>query len=78
MDKILKVFFRFISKNRGEIEAKLNSSKELSENFTSKIKLEYEHDPKLVGGLIIQIGSVMIDTSIKNRLKQLEISMLEA
>ena len=90
LEWILKRFLYLISKSRGEIKGKLTSSKELSqeeleniqkelsENFTSKIKLEYEHDPKLVGGLIIQIGSVMIDTSIKNRLKQLEISMLEA
>ena len=52
--------------------------KELSENFTSKIKLDYKYDPTLIGGLIIQVGSIMIDTSIKNRLKKLEKSMLEA
>ena len=79
-----------MSKGRGEIKAKLRSSKELSqveieniqkqlsENFTSKIILDYKYDPTLIGGLIIQVESIMIDTSIKNRLKQLEKSMLEA
>ena len=78
-----------MSKSRGEIKAKLSSSKELSqveieniqkqlsENFTSKIILDYKYDPTLIGGLIIQVESIMIDTSIKNRLKQLEKSMLE-
>jgi len=79
-----------MSKSRGEIKAKLSSSKELSqveieniqkqlsESFTSKIILDYKYDPTLIGGLIIQVESIMIDTSIKNRLKKLEKSMLEA
>ena len=45
---------------------------ELSENFSSKIKLNYKYDPSLIGGLIIQVGSVMVDTSIKNKLQQIE------
>ena len=83
-------FLQIVSKSRAEIKAKLSSSKELSqieveniqkqlsENFKSKIKLDYKYDPTLIGGLIIQVGSIMIDTSIKNRLNQLEKSMLEA
>ena len=90
LEKILNNFLQLMSKSRGEIKAKLSSSKELSqveieniqkqlsENFTSKIILDYKYDPTLIGGLIIQVGSIMIDTSIKNRLKQLEKSMLEA
>ena len=90
MEKILNNFLQLVSKSRGEVEAKLSSSKELSqneleniqkqlsENFTSKIKLDYKYDPTLIGGLIIQVGSIMIDTSIKNRLKQLKKIMLEA
>ena len=34
--------------------------KNLSENFDSNIKINYKHDPNLLGGLIIQIGSKMI------------------
>ena len=55
-----------------------NIQKELSENFTSKIILEYKYDPSLIGGLIIQVGSIMIDASIKNQLKKLEIKMIGA
>ena len=51
---------------------------ELTKNFSSKIKLQYKFDPSLIGGLIIQVGSTMIDTSIKNKLQQLENKMIEA
>ena len=89
LERILNSFLQLVSKSRGEIRAQLSSSKELSskeleniqkelsENFTSKIKLDYKYDPTLIAGLIIQVGSIMIDTSIKNRLKLLEKSMVE-
>ncbi len=51
---------------------------ELSQNFTAKVQLNYKHDPSLIGGLIIQVGSVMIDTSIKSKLKKLENKMIGA
>ena len=35
-------------------------------------------DPNLIGGLVMQIESIMIDTSIKNKLKQIENKMIEA
>ena len=90
LERILNNFLQLASKSRREIKAQLSSSKELSsseleniqkelsENFTSKIKLDYKYDPTLIGGLIIQVGSIMIDTSIKNRLKRLERSIIEA
>ena len=51
---------------------------ELSKGFTNKLKLDYKCDPRLIGGLIIQVGSAMIDTSIINKLKQLENKMIGA
>ena len=88
--KILKNFIETCSKKRGEMVAKLTAAKELNDNevnkikeelaknFSSKIKLQYKFDPSLIGGLIIQVGSTMIDTSIKNKLQQLENKMVEA
>ena len=90
VEKILKDFIETCSKKRGEVKAKLTSAKELSEseinnikdelskNFSSKIKLNYKFDPSLIGGLIVQVGSTMVDTSIKNKLKKIENRMIEA
>ncbi len=90
LEKIINSFLNLLSKNKGELKAKLISSKELSikdqekiqrelsVDFKSQLKIDYRYDPSLIGGLIIQIGSVMVDTSIKNKLKKLEKNMLEA
>ena len=90
VDKILKSFIEICSIKRGELKAELTSAKELTENevndikeeltknFNSKIRLNYSHDSSLIGGLIVQVGSTMVDTSIKNKLKQIENRMIEA
>ena len=90
VEQILKSFIETCSKKRGELKAELKSAKELTseeitkitdeltENFSSKIKLNYKHDESLIGGLIVQVGSTMVDTSIKNKLQQIENRMIEA
>ena len=87
--KIIDNFFRFCSKKRGEMKASLISSKRLSQEEIEKlskdlsnaigsiVKFDYKVDEELIGGLKLQLGSFMIDTSIKNRLKKYKQSMLE-
>ena len=90
VEQILKSFIEICSQKRGELKAELKSAKELSsdeiskitdeltKNFSSKIKLNYKHDESLIGGLIVKVGSTMVDTSIKNKLQQIENKMIEA
>ena len=90
IQKILKSFNVICSEKRGELKAEIKSAKnltqdeineitkELSNNFKSEIKLNYTHDQSLIGGLVVKIGSTMIDTSIKKKLQQLETKMIEA
>ena len=88
--QILDRFVEICSENRGELKAEISSAielnkeeiekitQELSDNFKSKIKLNYNYDKSLIGGLIVKVGSTMIDTSIKNKLQQIENRMIEA
>ena len=90
IERILKSFIDTCSRKRGELKAELKSAKNLSsdeitkitevltKNFSSKIKLNYKHDESLIGGLVVQVGSTMVDTSIKNKLQQIENRMIEA
>ena len=89
VNKIIESFLRLCSQKRGEIKASLISSKELSQtelneistdlskSMGSTLKFDYKVDKELIGGLKLQLGSIMIDTSIKNKLKKYEQAMLE-
>ena len=88
LKQIINSFLNFVSINKGELKAKLYSSKplskdeleniqnELSKDFNSTIKIDYKHDPSLIAGLIIQVGSIMVDTTLKSQLKRLETNMI--
>ena len=90
VEQILKSFIETCSQKRGELKAELKSAKklssdeiskitdELTKNFSSRIKLNYKHNESLIGGLVVQVGSTMVDTSIKNKLQQIENRMIEA
>ena len=90
LEKIIDSFLNLVSDAKGELKAKLISSTklsleeqkkiqaELSKDFKSTLNINYEYNPDLIAGLIIQIGSIMVDTSIKTKLNKLEKNMLEA
>ena len=89
VNKIFESFLKLCSKKRGEVKASLISSKELSKKeleeiskdlslkIGSNLKFDYKIDKELIGGLKLQLGSIMVDTSIKNKLKKYKQKMLE-
>ena len=89
INKIFLNFLSLMSKLRGELKASLVSSKNLtseelerlnkdvSQTMGTAIAFDYKVDESLIGGLKMQIGSLMIDTSIKNKLKKYKQTMLE-
>ena len=90
LSNIIESFLNLVSIHKGELKGKLISSKELSQDekqkiqkdlskdFKTSLNLDYTYDPDLIAGLVIQVGSVMIDTSVKTKLKKIEKNMLEA
>jgi F-type H+-transporting ATPase subunit delta len=89
LNNIFQNFLILVSKKRGELKASLVSSKnlsddelqnlnkELSQTIGTSITFDYKVDESLIGGLQMQIGSLMVDTSIKNKLRKYEQIMLE-
>ena len=75
------------SEKRGDITAEVTSANELSEDEKNNIKnqlknslgqklsLNFEVDKDIIGGLIVKVGSKMIDTSIANKINKLKIAM---
>ena len=89
LEKIILSFLKLVAEKNGQLSAQLISSKklsneelknvsnELSKAIGSEISFDFKVDESLIGGFKIQIGSLMVDTSIKNRLKKYEQIMLE-
>ena len=90
VSEIIEEFLKLVSHKKGEISANLFSSrqiddktiseieKESSENVKGTIKLKSQIDESLIGGVVLQIGSLMIDTSIKNKLANYKKVLLES
>ena len=90
LNTIFLNFLSLVSQKKGELKASLISSKNLTndelKNLNTELSLaigtsvafNYKVDETLIGGLKMQIGSLMVDTSIKNKLKKYEQIMLEA
>jgi ATP synthase, F1 delta subunit len=90
LDTVVEEFLKLITQEKGEISGSLISSKEIDEktimdiereiskSIKRSIKLKSKVDTSLIGGIVIQIGSLMIDTSIKNKLQKYKKLMIEA
>ena len=85
----LIVLSDLIAASKNEITAEVVSAKSLSKgqldklgktlkaNFSKDVKINATVDPGLIGGMIIKVGSRMIDTTIKAKLNSLQNVMKE-
>jgi len=86
---IIKTFQALAAKERGEVSAEVTSStplsdsqlKSLADTLKAKIgktvTLTEFVDPSLIGGLVVKVGSQMIDSSLKTKLQAMKIAMKE-
>jgi len=80
---IIDSFLRELAKRRGEIMVHVASAKPLSaeqnaalaealrKTVGQKINVEARVEPDLIGGLVVRVGSRMVDTSIRSQLQKL-------
>jgi len=59
-----------------EIAKRIGS--EIEEQTGNKVELESRVDPDILGGLVVQVGNMVLDTSIRNRLEKLRKSVARA
>jgi F-type H+-transporting ATPase subunit delta len=83
-------FRQMLAKERGEISATVTSAEPLSEaqvkalrealkdSMGKDVSLNQKVDASLIGGLVVQVGSRMVDTSLKTKLNALKFAMKEA
>ena len=51
---------------------------EIEEQTGNTVELESRVDPDILGGLVVQVGNMILDTSIRNRLEKLRKSVASA
>lgn len=78
-----------IAEDKGEVTAEVTSAKALTKAQSEKlantlagntgkiVKINAAVDEKLIGGLVVKVGSKMIDTSIRSKLNSLQNAMKE-
>ena len=59
-----------------EIAERIGS--EIEEQTGNKVELQSTVDPDILGGLVVQVGNMVLDTSIRNRLEKLRKSVASA
>ncbi len=86
---VIAEFKRLAAGSRGEVSAEVTSAaplsgdqlKSLADTLKAKIgktvTLTEHVDPSLIGGLVVKVGSQMIDSSLKTKLAAMKIAMKE-
>ena len=76
-----------LARRRGEITAEVTSARSLSDGQQNallealrktvgdKVQLDLTVDPALIGGLIVKVGSRMVDSSLRSKLQRLQLAM---
>jgi F-type H+-transporting ATPase subunit delta len=85
--QVIAAYEHLVAKSRGETEAEITAARHLNDDEIAELKsvlktglgkeprLHSRIDPTLLGGLIVKIGSRMIDSSLRTKLDSLRVAM---
>ncbi len=89
LPEMIKNFHKLVAQGRGEMQAEVASAVPLNDAQMQQLKdtlrasvgkdvaITSTVDPGLLGGLVVKIGSRMIDSSLRTKLNSLKIAMKE-
>lgn len=84
---MIESFLHRLAERRGEVTAHVVSAQDLSPQQRDavneqlrkavgrKVAVDIEVDPSLLGGLVVKVGSRMVDASLKSKLHRLQLAM---
>jgi len=84
---MIKAYGTLLATAKGEVQAEVTSAENLSDKHVNDLKaalkasigrdvqLSTRVDPSILGGLIVKVGSRMMDNSLKTKLQNLKIAM---
>ncbi|WP_375204822.1 F0F1 ATP synthase subunit delta [Hyphococcus sp.] len=90
LEDMIRAFRALAADHRGEVSAEAATAAPMTDDQVKALRLEIERmvgkavnlntrvDPDLLGGLVVKIGSQMVDASLKTKLNRLKTVMKEA
>ena len=90
LEDMIRAFRALAADHRGEVSAEAATAAPMSDDQIKALRLEIERmvgkavnletrvDPELLGGLVVKIGSKMVDASLKTKLNRLKTVMKKA
>ncbi|MFQ5775155.1 MAG: F0F1 ATP synthase subunit delta [Kiloniellaceae bacterium] len=85
--QMIDAYLAELARRRGEVSAQVTSAAELTDEqhkalvrtlratVGAKVQVDVKIDPSLIGGLIVKVGSRMIDDSVRGKLQRLRLAM---
>jgi len=87
LPQVIRAFRRLAAEHRGETSAEVISAHPLNDSQIGRLKeqlrarigrdvaIDSRTDPQILGGLIVKVGSQMIDSSLRTKLNKLALAM---
>jgi F-type H+-transporting ATPase subunit delta len=87
---MVKAYRALVARHKGEVTAQVKVAEKLSDAHLAALKdalksvtkqevrLDLEVDPAIIGGLVVKLGSRMVDSSLRTKLNSIKIAMKEA
>ena len=87
LDDMCVAYRELLAARRGEITAEVTTAhplsdtqresleRELRTSMGSKVALDMRVDSDLLGGMVVKVGSRMVDSSLRTKLQRLELSL---
>ena len=87
---ITRAFRAMVARHKGEVSASVTVAEKLSDAHLAALKsalnsvtgkvvdLKVEVDPAIIGGLVVKLGSRMVDSSLRTKLNSIKTAMKEA
>jgi F-type H+-transporting ATPase subunit delta len=89
--QIIRGYRALVARHKGEISAQVTVAEKLSDTSLEALKsaltsvtggkamdLDVKIDPAIIGGLIVKVGSRMVDSSLRTKLNAIKFAMKEA
>jgi F-type H+-transporting ATPase subunit delta len=88
--QIIAAYRALVARHKGEVTAQVTVAQQLSDTHLTVLKdalksitkqdvaLDLKVDPAIIGGLVVKLGSRMVDSSLRTKLNSIKLAMKEA